>query len=192
MSSGRGSSAASASSPSSVPPPLTAGSGQFTPPPPTVAASDPSYVPPPLAVASGPSSVPPPLAAGASTMPEAEDAVSLQEGGGSFYDGTLREMWINGDKIEPAQASQFITRSIQAHFPGPIHRFNDFPMDVQELLYQMSMEKELKRPPTFQEVFDKTHKKMGTDQYISNRAREVAESYSQQMAEKYVGEEKQP
>ncbi|MQL80601.1 hypothetical protein Taro_013043 [Colocasia esculenta] len=30
-----------------------------------------------------------------------------------------------------------------------------------------------------QEVFDKTHKKKGTDQYTSDRAREVAESYNQ-------------
>ncbi|MQM21412.1 hypothetical protein Taro_054452 [Colocasia esculenta] len=58
--------------------------------------------------------------------------------------------------------------------------------------HQSRLEKELKRPPTFQEVFDKTHKKKGTDQYISNRAREVAESYSQQMTEKYAGEEEQP
>ncbi|MQM01480.1 hypothetical protein Taro_034239 [Colocasia esculenta] len=206
MSSGRGFFVASASGPSSVPPPLAAGLGQFTPPLPRVP--------------------------DASTVPEAEDVVSLQEGGGSFYDGTLREVWING--------------------------FNDFPLDVQELLYQMFMsldptlwreraptwmrrdyweglcniwaakrwqetsttmkvnraanpkankhtsgsisfathqsrlEKELKRPPTFQEVFDKTHKKKGTDQYISDRAREVAESYSQQMTEKYAGEEEQP
>ncbi|MQL91875.1 hypothetical protein Taro_024499, partial [Colocasia esculenta] len=68
-----------------------------------------------------------------------EDAVSLQEGEGSFYESTLRKVWINGDKIEPAQASQFITRTLQAHFPGPIHRFNDFPMEVQEHLYQMFM-----------------------------------------------------
>ncbi|MQM04196.1 hypothetical protein Taro_036996 [Colocasia esculenta] len=58
--------------------------------------------------------------------------------------------------------------------------------------HQSRLEKELKRPPTFQEAFDKTHKKKGTDQYISDRAREVAESYSQQMTEKYVGEEEQP
>ncbi|MQM16126.1 hypothetical protein Taro_049081 [Colocasia esculenta] len=58
--------------------------------------------------------------------------------------------------------------------------------------HQSKLEKELKRPPTFQEVFDKTHKKKGTDQYISDRAREVAESYSQQMTEKYSGEEEQP
>ncbi|MQM22781.1 hypothetical protein Taro_055838, partial [Colocasia esculenta] len=52
--------------------------------------------------------------------------------------------------------------------------------------HQSRLEKELKRPPTFQEVFDKTHKNKGMDQYISDRAREVA------MAEKYAGEEEQP
>ncbi|MQL89946.1 hypothetical protein Taro_022530 [Colocasia esculenta] len=41
-------------------------------------------------------------------------------------------------------------------------------------------------------VFDQTHKKKGMDQYISDRAREIAESYSQQMTEKYAGEEEQP
>ncbi|MQM03961.1 hypothetical protein Taro_036752, partial [Colocasia esculenta] len=67
--------------------------------------------------------------------------LSVYKGGGgsSFYESTLREVWINGDKIEPTQASQFITRSIQAHIPGPIHRFNDFSMEFQELLYQMFM-----------------------------------------------------
>ncbi|MQM10911.1 hypothetical protein Taro_043809 [Colocasia esculenta] len=110
MSSGRGLSAAS-------------GSGQFTPPPPRVPASGPSYVPPPLAagqcthspptVARPSVSVPPAFLVGASTMLEVEDAVSLREGGGSFYESTLREVWING--------------------------FNDFPMEVQELLYQMFM-----------------------------------------------------
>ncbi|MQL86726.1 hypothetical protein Taro_019262, partial [Colocasia esculenta] len=235
---GRGLFATSASGSSSVPPPVAAGSGEFTPPPPRVPGSGEFTPPYPR--------VPGPLP---------EDTVSLQEGRGSFYDNTLREVWINGDKIEPAQASQFITRTIQTHFPGPIHRFNDFPMKVQKSLYQMFMEKckeslsecrpdslegartdmdeerllgkfvqhmgcrematnlhnnesesgdqsrgqhaykwekELKRHLTFQEVFDKTHKKKGMDQYISERAREVAESYSQQMTEKYVGEEEQP
>ncbi|MQM08758.1 hypothetical protein Taro_041618 [Colocasia esculenta] len=75
MSSGRGLSAASTSGHSSVPPPLAAGSGQCKPSPPTVA---------------GPSvSAPPTFLAGASTVPEVEDAVSLQEGGGSFYESTL-------------------------------------------------------------------------------------------------------
>ncbi|MQL86006.1 hypothetical protein Taro_018539 [Colocasia esculenta] len=282
---------ASASGSPSVPP-----SGEFTPPQPRGLVAGPSSVSPSVAVAIGAASVSPPLAAG--SVPE--DAVSLQEGGGNFYESTLREVWINGDKIEPAQASQFITTTIQGHFPRPIHRFNDFPMEVQELLYQMFMsnhrfthrsdeaqsrlvwtmiarsnfkhllynarknaekvsqsadptlwrerapswmrrdywetlcniwatqrwqqtstimkvnraadpvanmhtggsvsfathqsrlENELKRLPTFQEMFDRTHKKKGTDQYISDKAREVVESYSQQMTEKYAGEDEQP
>ncbi|MQM09928.1 hypothetical protein Taro_042813, partial [Colocasia esculenta] len=58
--------------------------------------------------------------------------------------------------------------------------------------HQSRLEKELKRLPTFQEVFDRTHKKKGTDQYISDRAQEVAESYKQQMTEKYTREDEQP
>ncbi|MQM19333.1 hypothetical protein Taro_052334 [Colocasia esculenta] len=53
-------------------------------------------------------------------------------------------------------------------------------------IHRSILEKELKWPPTFQKVFDKTHKKKGTDQYISDRAQE--ESYSQQMTEKYARE----
>ncbi|MQL95949.1 hypothetical protein Taro_028623, partial [Colocasia esculenta] len=114
-----------------------------------VTVAGPSSVSPTVAAASvSPHLAAPPLAAGSSQSTHSpntvvgsvlEDVVSLQEGGGSFYESTLREVWINGDKIEPAQASQFITRTIQAHFPGPINRFNDFPMEVQELLYQMFM-----------------------------------------------------
>ncbi|MQL68973.1 hypothetical protein Taro_001283 [Colocasia esculenta] len=58
--------------------------------------------------------------------------------------------------------------------------------------HQSRLEKELKWLLTFQEVFDKTHKKKGTDQYISDRAREVAELYSQQMTETYAAEEEEP
>ncbi|MQL83050.1 hypothetical protein Taro_015521 [Colocasia esculenta] len=274
----------------SVPP-----SGEFTPPQLRGPVVGPSSVSPIGASSVGAASVSPPLAADSGEATHSpntvvgsvpEDAVSLQDGGDRFYESTLREVWINGDKIEPAQASQFITRTIQSHFPGSIHRFNDFPMEVQELLYQMFMsnhrfmrrsdearsrsvwtmtarsnfkhllynarknaekvsqsadpthwrerapswmrreywetlcniwaaerwqqtstimkvnraanleanmhtggsvsfathqsrlEKELKRRSTFQEVFDKTHKKKGTDQYMSDRAREVAESYN--------------
>ncbi|MQM21988.1 hypothetical protein Taro_055035 [Colocasia esculenta] len=147
----RGLLAASASGSSSIPPPVAVGSGEFTPPHPRVPTTNPSSVPPPPAAGSdefthspptvaGPCvSAPPAFLAGASTVPEAEDAISLQEGGGSFYERSLREVWINGDQIELALVSQFITRTIQAHFPRPIHRFNDFPMEVQELLYQVFM-----------------------------------------------------
>ncbi|MQM10045.1 hypothetical protein Taro_042931 [Colocasia esculenta] len=75
MSSGRGFSVASASGHSSVPPPLAAGSGQFTPPPPRVPDSGDCTPSPPTV--EGPSvSTPPAFLAGASTVPEAEDAES--------------------------------------------------------------------------------------------------------------------
>ncbi|MQM21272.1 hypothetical protein Taro_054309 [Colocasia esculenta] len=84
----------------------------------------------PSHMASG--STPPP-----SEPVHANDETSHHEGEGS-YNETMRAVWINeGNKIEPAQASQFITKTIQAHFPGPIHRFSDFPMDVQDLLFSM-------------------------------------------------------
>ncbi|MQL93993.1 hypothetical protein Taro_026641 [Colocasia esculenta] len=171
----------------------------------------------PSQMASG--STPPP-----SEPVHVDDKTSHQEGEGC-YSETMQTVWINeGNKIEPAQTSQFITKTIQAHFPGPIHRFFDFPMDVQDLLYDMFMrnhrftersdesrarsewttiaranfkhllydvrrnakrETQLKRPPQFQELFDQTHKKKGTDDYISEKAREVAESCSRGMEERY-------
>ncbi|MQM09031.1 hypothetical protein Taro_041891 [Colocasia esculenta] len=102
---------ASASGSPSVPPPVAAGSGEFTPPQPRVLVAGPSSVSPLIAAGSGQST--PSLNTVVGSVPE--DAVSLQEGGGdSFYESTLPEVWING--------------------------FNDFPMEVQELLYQMFMQ----------------------------------------------------
>ncbi|MQM14303.1 hypothetical protein Taro_047233 [Colocasia esculenta] len=137
---GRGFFAASGSDEFTPPHPRVPGLGEFTPPPPRVLSMYISicpgqWTPPPPTVAGPSVSAAPAFFTGASTVPEAEDDVSLQEGGDSFYESTLREVWINGDKMEPAQASQFITRTIQAHIPGPIHRFDDFSMEVQELLY---------------------------------------------------------
>ncbi|MQL84451.1 hypothetical protein Taro_016963, partial [Colocasia esculenta] len=51
---------------------------------------------------------------------------------------------------------------------------------------------QLKRPPQFQELFDETHKKKGTNDYISEKAREVAESYSRGMDEMYGDDSQRP
>ncbi|MQL80085.1 hypothetical protein Taro_012530 [Colocasia esculenta] len=40
--------------------------------------------------------------------------------------------------------------------------------------HKARLEVQLKRPPQFQELFDETHKKKGTNDYISEKAREVA------------------
>ncbi|MQL79941.1 hypothetical protein Taro_012407, partial [Colocasia esculenta] len=110
----------------SAPLPLAVGPTTSTPLPPTASAS-------PSHMASG--STPPP-----SEPLHVDDETSHHEGEGS-YSETMQAVWINeGSKIEPAQASQFITKTIQAHFPGPVHRFSDFLMDVQDLLYDMFME----------------------------------------------------
>ncbi|MQM02986.1 hypothetical protein Taro_035754 [Colocasia esculenta] len=156
LSSGRGSFAASASGPS-VPPPLASGSGQFTPPPPTVA--------------------------GASMVPEVEDAVSLQEeGGGSFYAGTLREekrtkslSESRPDSLEGARTDMDeVAKSMQhmgrREMARNLHN-NESESGFQSRGQQAyKWENELKWPLTFQEVFDKTHKKKG---WISTLATEL-------------------
>ncbi|MQL83609.1 hypothetical protein Taro_016092 [Colocasia esculenta] len=57
---------------------------------------------------------------------------------------------------------------------------------------------QLKRPPQFQELFDETHKKKGTNDYISEKAREVhyksihVASYSRGMDERYGDDSQHP
>ncbi|MQL79778.1 hypothetical protein Taro_012225 [Colocasia esculenta] len=51
--------------------------------------------------------------------------------------------------------------------------------------HKARLEVQLKRPPQFQELFDETHKKEVTNDYINEKAREVAESYSRGMDERY-------
>ncbi|MQM23137.1 hypothetical protein Taro_056199 [Colocasia esculenta] len=170
----------------------TSGWGQFTPPPPTV------------------------------VVPEVEDVASLQKGGGNFYGGTLREVWINRKNAQRVCQSpdptlwreraptwmrrdyweglcniwaverwQETSTTMKVNRAINLEANKHTSGSVSFATHQSRLEKELKWPPTFQEVFDKTHKKKGTDQYISDRALEVAESYCQQMTEKYIGEEEQ-
>ncbi|MQL76799.1 hypothetical protein Taro_009201 [Colocasia esculenta] len=58
--------------------------------------------------------------------------------------------------------------------------------------HKARLEVKLKRPPQFQELFDETHKKKGTNDYISEKAREVAESYSRGMDERYGDDNQRP
>ncbi|MQL91040.1 hypothetical protein Taro_023648 [Colocasia esculenta] len=51
--------------------------------------------------------------------------------------------------------------------------------------HKARLEAQLKRPPQFQELFDQTHKKERTYGYIIEKAREVAESYSRGLDERY-------
>ncbi|MQL89296.1 hypothetical protein Taro_021859 [Colocasia esculenta] len=58
--------------------------------------------------------------------------------------------------------------------------------------HKVRLEVQLKRPPQFQELFDETYKKKGTNDYISEKAREVAESYSRGMDERYGDDSQHP
>ncbi|MQL84989.1 hypothetical protein Taro_017498, partial [Colocasia esculenta] len=51
---------------------------------------------------------------------------------------------------------------------------------------------ELERAPTFRELFDRTHERKGTDDYVSESARTIAETYDRTMADHYVEGTPQP
>ncbi|MQL96101.1 hypothetical protein Taro_028767, partial [Colocasia esculenta] len=51
---------------------------------------------------------------------------------------------------------------------------------------------EFERAPTFRELFDRTHKRKGTDDYVSESARTIAETYDRTMAERYAKGTPQP
>ncbi|MQM09933.1 hypothetical protein Taro_042819 [Colocasia esculenta] len=68
------------------------GLGEFTPPQPRVPVAGPSSVSLTVAAGSGQSTPSPNIVVGSVL----EDAVSLLEGACSFYESTLREVWING------------------------------------------------------------------------------------------------
>ncbi|MQL78613.1 hypothetical protein Taro_011046 [Colocasia esculenta] len=58
--------------------------------------------------------------------------------------------------------------------------------------HKARLEVQFKRPPQFRELFDETNKKKGADDYISEKAREVAESYSRGKDERYGDDSQRP
>ncbi|MQL88391.1 hypothetical protein Taro_020949 [Colocasia esculenta] len=55
-----------------------------------------------------------------------------------------------------------------------------------------TMHHKLERAPTFCELFDQTHKRKGTDDYVSESARRIVETYDKMMADRYVQDTPQP
>ncbi|MQL97184.1 hypothetical protein Taro_029870 [Colocasia esculenta] len=184
-------------------------SGQFTPPPPTVAASYPSSVPPPLAVVYTSSSYSSRYSNHRFTGPSDEALsrsvwtttarsnfkhllYNARKNAQRVYqspDLTLwreraptwmrRDYWEGLCNIWAAERWHETSTTMKVNRAANLEANKHTSGYVSFATHQSRLEKELKRPLTFQEVFDKTHKKKGTDQYISDRAGEVAESYSQ-------------
>ncbi|MQM01273.1 hypothetical protein Taro_034025, partial [Colocasia esculenta] len=89
-------------------------------------------------------------------------------------------------KIDPSFASHYITTLVHAHIPGPVDSWKEFPTSVRELLFDMFMRHEHERAPTFRELFDRTHKRKGTDDYVSESARTIVETYDRTMTDCYA------
>ncbi|MQL95575.1 hypothetical protein Taro_028244 [Colocasia esculenta] len=51
---------------------------------------------------------------------------------------------------------------------------------------------ELERASTFRELFDQTHKQKGTDDYVSESAHTIAETYDRMMADRHAEGTPQP
>ncbi|MQM15066.1 hypothetical protein Taro_048003 [Colocasia esculenta] len=95
-------------------------------------------------------------------------------------------------KIDPGSASRYITSLLHAHVLGPVDSSKKFPLSVRDLLFDMFTHHELKRAPTFRELFDRTHKRKGTDDYVSESARMIVETYDRMMADHYAKGTPQP
>ncbi|MQL68014.1 hypothetical protein Taro_000284, partial [Colocasia esculenta] len=96
-------------------------------------------------------------------------------------------------KIDLSSASRYITTLVHAHIPRPVDSWKELPPSVRELLFDMFTRHEHERAPTFRELFDRTHKRKGTDDYVSESARTIAvRDYDKTMADRYVEGTPQP
>ncbi|MQM23079.1 hypothetical protein Taro_056140, partial [Colocasia esculenta] len=177
----------------STPLPLTA--GRLT------ASASPSHM------ASG--STPPPA-----ELVRADDETSHHEGEGS-YNETMWTVWINEgyrnhrftEHSDELRARSAWTTTARANFKHLMYNVrknaeracastdkNQWkehgPVWMKGVLD--GAEVQFKQPPQFQKLFDETHKKKGTNDYISEKAQEVAESYSRGMDERYGDDSQRP
>ncbi|MQL73639.1 hypothetical protein Taro_005988 [Colocasia esculenta] len=179
------------------------GSGEFTPPPPRVSASGPSSVPPPLTAVYTFSSYSSRTECfrtssffgrfndflmevqellyqmfmeNAKRLCQSANPTLWRERAPTWM---RRDYWEGLCNIWAAERWQETSTIMKVNRATNPEANKHTSGSVSFATHQSRLEKELKRPLTFQEVFDKTHKKKGTDQYINDRAREVAESYSQ-------------
>ncbi|MQL78887.1 hypothetical protein Taro_011329, partial [Colocasia esculenta] len=63
---------------------------------------------------------------------------------------------------------------------------------VSYVTHSQKLHHELERAPTFRELFDRTLKRKGTNDYVSESARTIAETYDRTMADRYVEGTPQP
>ncbi|MQM09731.1 hypothetical protein Taro_042608, partial [Colocasia esculenta] len=86
------------------------------------------------------------------------------------------------------QRSQAAIRNRSTHPEKNVHTSGS----VSYATHSQKLHHEFERVPTFRELFDRTYKQKGTDDYVSESARTIAETYDRMMAERYVEGTPQP
>ncbi|MQM20111.1 hypothetical protein Taro_053126, partial [Colocasia esculenta] len=101
------------------------------------------------------------------------------------YWESLCHCWATGPWQERSQASK---RNRAAHLEKNVHTSGS----VSSATHIQKLCHELERTSTFCELFDQTHKRKGTDDYVSESARTIAETYDRTMADCYAEGTPQP
>ncbi|MQL84146.1 hypothetical protein Taro_016650 [Colocasia esculenta] len=101
------------------------------------------------------------------------------------YWESLYERWATGPWHEQSQAVKCNRSSIpekNVHTSG----------SVSYATHNQKLHHELERAPTFRELFNRTHKRKGMDDYVSESACTITETYDRTMTERYVEGTPQP
>ncbi|MQL82352.1 hypothetical protein Taro_014819 [Colocasia esculenta] len=93
--------------------------------------------------------------------------------------------WAIGPWQERSQAAK---RNRSAHSEKNVHTSGS----ISYATHRQKLRHELERAPTFRELFDQTHKRKGTDDYVSESARRITETYDRTMADRYTKGTPQP
>ncbi|MQL68076.1 hypothetical protein Taro_000346 [Colocasia esculenta] len=95
------------------------------------------------------------------------------------YWESLCERWATGPWQEWSQAAK---RKRSTHPEKNVHTSGS----ISYATHNQKLHHELEHAPTFRELFDRTHKRKGTDDYVSESARTIAETYDMTMADRYA------
>ncbi|MQL73942.1 hypothetical protein Taro_006300 [Colocasia esculenta] len=101
------------------------------------------------------------------------------------YWESLCERWATRPWQEQSQAAK---RNRSTHPEKNVHTSGS----VSYVTHSQKLHHELERAPNFRELFDRTHKRKGTDDYVSESARMIAETYDRTMADCYAEGTPQP
>ncbi|MQM23473.1 hypothetical protein Taro_056537 [Colocasia esculenta] len=101
------------------------------------------------------------------------------------YWESLCHRWATGPWQERSQVAK---RNRAAHLEKNVQTSGS----VSYATHSQKFRHELERAPTFCELFDQTHKRKGIDDYVSESARTIAETYDRTMTDHYTEGTPQP